>query len=92
MSHKTPHPQAGEEVDVRLTNATAPIEFVIEDWADRVWGRSWKDMNGNPSAVSYAYRAGTEGIAPDDEVLYGKVHGYATLVHASEILTEIRTP
>jgi len=79
--HTDPHPLAGQTVKL-----TTGEEFRVEDWADRVWGRPWGVMEGNPTALIYAVRAGTAGISSDDEVLYGKVDGLAYLAHASEVV------
>ena len=62
----------------------------IEDWWDRVSGKSWMDCNGNPACLVCAVRAGFSGkpIPTDNEVLYGKTHdGLGHLVHLSEVET-----
>lgn len=59
--------------------------FRVEDWWDRLTGRSWMDSNGNPAAMNYAIRGGLSGLPIDDQVLYGKVGAFGHLVHVSEI-------
>lgn len=53
----------------------------IEDWWDRIAGRSWMVCDGNPACMIYAMR--DLGTPFDDEVVYGKVGGMGTLVHVS---------
>lgn len=79
--HPEPHPHAGHTVT--LTNGA---EFEVDDWADRLFGRSWMLMDGNPAALTYAMRAGTNGLPVDDEVLGGKWNGDTTLIHVSEVV------
>ncbi|MFD6035283.1 hypothetical protein ACFWHF_12185 [Streptomyces griseoincarnatus] len=89
VRHSSPHPQAGETVtvDAELHMAgPGPHQFVIEDWADRLFGRSWMVMNGHPASLIYAMRAGLAGLPTDDEVVYGKTpSGRGHLVHVREI-------
>lgn len=59
--------------------------ILIEDWHDRVVGRSWRDCSGNPAALIYGLRAGMRLLPPDDEVLYGKIDNAGHLVHVSEL-------
>lgn len=60
-------------------------EYHVEDWWDRVAGKSWMDCNGNPACLIYAMRSGFDGLPTDDQVLYGKIDGLGHLVHMSEI-------
>lgn len=61
-------------------------EFLIEDWWDRVAGKSWMHCDGNPACLTYAI---TLPVPPlDDEVVYGKIGAFGVLVHVS-FLTEI---
>lgn len=89
MIHDQPHPNAGCTVTLSLAETAPDIRtgdlFVVEDWADRVFGRSWGVMDGNPTAMKYAIRSGLSDLPTDDEVLYGKVAGFAHLIHVSEI-------
>lgn len=80
MAHQDEFIWAGQTVTLR-----SGAEFRAEDWADRVFGRSWMMMNGNPCALKYAVRAGCENLPIDNEVVYGKVGAFAELVHVSEI-------
>lgn len=61
------------------------LEYQVEDWWDRVYGKSWMDSNGNPAAMNYGVRAGLEDLPLNDEVLYGKIGPFGHLVHMSEI-------
>lgn len=91
MIHQAPHPLAGKVVRIARDLHTSPpiaagSEYRIEDWVDRVAGKSWQDCDGNPAAMIYAMRTGTVDPQPtDDEVLYGHVRGMGHLVHVSEI-------
>ena len=60
-------------------------DYRVEDWWDRVAGKSWMDCNGNPACLIFAMRSGLAGLPTDDEVLYGKVGSFGHLVHISEI-------
>lgn len=90
--HTAPHPLAGKTVTIseEVTDpAQAAViggaEFKIEDWWDRVSGRSWGQAQGNPACLHYAMRAAANLIPADDEVLYGKIGHFGHLVHVSEI-------
>lgn len=63
-------------------------EYQVEDWWDRVSGKSWTDSDGNPAALEYAFRAGATNLPIDDEVLYGKIGSLGHLVHISEVVTQ----
>lgn len=79
--HTTPHPLAGRTV--KLANGT---DFRIEDWNDRVFGRSWADMKGHPASLAYAGRAAAAKLPLDNEVVYGKdSDSMGHLVHVSEL-------
>ena len=60
-------------------------EFIVEDWGENVYGKSWMASNGNPAALEYAFRAGKLGLPIDNEVLYGKIDGLGYLMHVSEL-------
>ena len=90
--HTEPSPLAG--VVVKLREGTrgpsggdaSGAEYHVDDWADRLFdGRSWQVMDGNPSCITYALRAGMTGLPHDDEVLGGQVDGLTFLAHVSEI-------
>jgi hypothetical protein len=85
--HTEAHPQAGQTVNVALVQPgnTLAVEFRLEDYWDRIAGKSWMDSDGNPAALQYGMRAGLIGLPVDDEVVYGKVAAFGYLVHVSEI-------
>lgn len=88
--HNEPHPQAGQTIKVMTTMHSqiddGPHEFRVEDWWDRLLGKSWMDCDGNPAALIYALRNGMARLPFDDEVIYGKIGPFGHLVHVSEIL------
>ncbi len=63
-------------------------DFIVEDWWDRVYGKSWMFAKGNPACLIYAIRTGFTDIPipSDDEVLYGHIGSLGHLVHISEIV------
>lgn len=86
--HTTQHPLAGQVVRINDDVVHPQFElaggdFEIEDWWDRLMGKSWMDCNGNPACMIYALRAADLPI--DDEVVYGKFHGLGVLLHVSEL-------
>lgn len=94
--HLEPSPLAGKTVKIK-THVTHPqnpnfggSDYRVEDWNDRVMGKSWMYATGNPAALIYAMRAATAKprLPVDDEVLYGKVGGLGHLAHISEIESE----
>lgn len=92
MMHKTQHPMAGQMVLVKFRGTKGHPQFgqggnfVIEDWVDRVAGKSWKFSDGNITAMLYGIRSGFARLPLDDEVVYGKMGGLGLLVHESEIV------
>lgn len=62
-------------------------KYRIEDYWDRVAGKSWMVCDGNPACLGYAMRTGLSDapVPISDEVLYGKVNGLGHLLHVSEI-------
>ena len=86
MIHQNENPLAGKSVKIKEQSLEiGGEEIVIEDWWDRVSGRSWMVSDGNPACLSYAMRSGFGNIPTDNEVLYGKIGCLGYLVHASEI-------
>ena len=91
MAHAEPSPLAGQDVVVTLRNrvddarAIGTVRVKVEDWWDRVAGRSWREMTGNPAALNYAGRIHST-VPADDEVLYVKLGGYGHLIHISEVV------
>lgn len=72
-------------------------EFIIEDWAENVFGVSWMAMD-NFAATNYASRVVLSNLATamgsskkyiplpfDNDVLYGKINGLGFCVHRLEI-------
>lgn len=57
----------------------------IEGYWDDITGKSWLDSDGNPAALVYAMRSSNPPLPIDNNVLYGKVNGFGSLVHISEI-------
>ncbi len=92
--HKEKSPLAGESVKIKkhVEHYQYPdfggSEIKIEDWQDRVVGKSWMDCNGNPACMVYAMRTACSipPVPTDDEVLYGhRKDGLGSLVHMSEL-------
>lgn len=86
MIHSKPSPLAGKKVKI-IKGAMRGHEYHVEDWWDRVAGKSWRDCDGNPACLGYAMRTGLKDrdIPPNDEVLYGKVGALGHLIHISEV-------
>lgn len=88
MIHKDPHELAGQAV--KIVEGVSEIggqDFRIEDWWDRVAGKSWMFCDGNPACLDYAMRTGMQDrqVPLDNEVVYGKVGLSGKLVHVSEL-------
>jgi len=79
MTHTERHPFAGQTMRIRahVTHPQQPAfggeDFHVEDWWDRVAGKSWMDCNGKPACLVYAMRSGfsKHHVPTDDEVVYG---------------------
>lgn len=84
MNHSEMHPTAGQVVIIKR-GEHAGQEYRVEDYWDRVSGKSWMHSAGNPACLMYAIRAGKAVLPPDDEVLYGKIGPFGHLVHVSEL-------
>ena len=92
MTHTEPHPLAGHTVTVNPAarlfghTDTTPFAYRIDDWNDRIFGRSWGAMEGHPASLAYAMRAADGNLPFDDEVVYGKDNNdCGHLIHVSEI-------
>lgn len=91
VTHSDPHPQAGEIVvlnaraDDRAGHVMPGEKFAVEDWADRLWGKSWMNMTDNRTALLYAIRSAYGRMPIDNEVVYGKIGNSGHLVHQSEL-------
>jgi hypothetical protein len=92
--HADTSPLAGQIVRIKshVTHPQQPsfggMEFRVEDWWDRLAGKSWGLCDGNPACLIYALRIGfaKHHVDADDEVLYGHgPGGLGHLVHLSEI-------
>lgn len=90
--HNEPHPLAGKTIIIRRGTIDPAQELVvggaaytIEDWWDKLSGRSWKHQKGNFASMHYAMRSVANGLPIDDEVVYGKIDTLGHLVHVSEI-------
>ncbi|MET8648539.1 hypothetical protein [Nocardia aurea] len=84
MIHSVPSPLAGTTVTADI--GKGPTSIRVEDWWDRLAGKSWMVCDGNPAALIFAVRSGLSQLPTDDEVLYGKsADGFGVLVHVSEV-------
>jgi len=79
-------PLAGRTVKIRK-GELAGSDYVVEDWWENVYGKSWMFSDGNPAAMKYAMRTGLQafGVPNNNDVLYGKIGLYGELVHISEL-------
>ncbi len=77
--HETESPLAGKLVQIETGVLTGHM-LRVEDWWDRIAGRSWMHCDGNPACLVYAMR---EPTPLDNEVVYGKIGNAGTLVHVS---------
>jgi len=84
------HKLAGRTVTIKLRGKYDGLKdgmsYVVEDWASRVFGKSWLDMQGNPSCLVYAARGGFGDLPTDDNVVYGKIGRFGFLMHESELV------
>jgi hypothetical protein len=88
MLHQTESLLAGTKVKIKSeAMELGNLELLVEDWWDRVAGKSWMQSNGNPACLKYAMRTGMSNmnIPNDNEVVYGKINGLGYLVHISEL-------
>lgn len=82
--HDAPHPLAGKTVRVKANvDRLGGSEFRLEDWWDRIAGKSWMHCDGNPACLNYAVRG--IDLMPDDDVVYGKIGAFGHLMHVSEL-------
>lgn len=84
--HEDAHPKAGQTIQIKLMGTDDTVTLELEDWADRVTGRFWCEMDNNPAAISYAMRLGLSGGMIDNAVVYGKIEGMGCIVHVSEFI------
>lgn len=91
MIHEEPSDLARKMIKIKNTSTHFQFsdfggsDFEVEDWWDRVGGRSWGDSDGNPACLVYAMRRARNNLPIDDKVLYGKVGVFGHLVHISEL-------
>jgi hypothetical protein len=85
VKHDLPHPRAGEAVLV-ASGLYHGSTLLIEDWWDRIAGKSWMDCNGNPACLQYAIVSSGDPI--DDEVVYGKIGAFGVLVHVTRLASD----
>ena len=92
MIHETSSELAGSTVKIKSEVKHPHFEdfggssFIVEDWWDKLSGKSWMFCDGNPACLVYVIRCGLAGVPLDDEVLYGKTdNGLGHLAHVSEI-------
>jgi len=91
--HDAPHPLAGKTAKIKKDVVHLQFkdfggsEIRVEDWWDKVSGKSWMDSVGNPACLVYAMRSAMQKppLPIDDEVVYGKVSCYGHLVHVTEL-------
>jgi hypothetical protein len=82
--HQEPHPLSRKNVTI-ATGAFAGQTYWIEDWWDRLAGKSWTICDGNPACLEYAVRSAGEGTRISDEVVYGKIGSFGKLIHVSQL-------
>lgn len=86
MLHKESSEFAGQTVRIINSKQYKGCQYQVEDWWDKVSGKSWMAANGNPACLEYAMRTGLQDEVPtDDEVLYGKIDGLGHLFHITEV-------
>lgn len=92
MIHSNRHSLAGKTVtlnskakDIIQGQVVPGAKFVVEDYWDRIGGKSVWLTTGNFAAMNYALRNQTAGLPMDEEVVYGKINGLGHIVHVSEI-------
>lgn len=86
--HNEPHKLAGKTV--KILDSVPDFggrEYRVEDYWDRVSGKSWMFSTGNPACIQYAIRTGflPDKVPLDNEVLYGKIGSFGHLFHVTEV-------
>jgi len=82
--HAEPHEHAGKTVQI-VAGQFKGEPYRLEDWWDRVGPGPWGSCDGNPACLDYAARAGTEGVPPNNEVVYGKIGAFGKLIHVTQL-------
>ena len=89
MLHKEKSPLANQKLKIKTqANEIGGKEILVEDWWDRVAGKSWMNCDGNPVCLNYAMRTGLSmdiSVPTDNEVVYGKINGLGYLVNTVEL-------
>jgi len=92
--HTESHPDRNSEVTVMFAgeghfqipgSKDTPLKATLEDWWDKLTGKSWMYSEGNPAAMIYGMRAGFNNLPTDDDVVYVKINNLGHLVHTSEL-------
>jgi hypothetical protein len=84
--HSKPHPRAGKTVAVSFRGSTRSVSFRLEDWHDRVFGKSWQDAPVDVVERDYSFRVSADYLPRDNEVVYGMLSGSRYIVHATELV------
>lgn len=90
-AHALPHPHAGKVVPLKQRGTVPGDEtrpaasFRVVDWADRVYGRPWREQ---PGFHTWLYRTRAPRLdlpLDDDRLVYGRLGPIPLLVHSREI-------
>jgi hypothetical protein len=84
-----PHEMAGKKVRIIDGEFVGQI-YKVEDWQDRVFGRSWIGYITNPACLEYMIRRAKENTPIDDLVLYGHIGAFGKIIHISQIGAEVK--
>lgn len=84
MQHTEPHPLSGQTVKI-ASGEFAGRDYRLEDWWDRLAGKSWMDCDGNRACLEYALRSAGGNNPFSNEVVYGKIDGAGKLMHVSDL-------
>ena len=77
-----------------LAGPFADASYRLEDWWDRLSGKTWKATLNNPACLEYTIRMMKQYgpisrsdavIVESDEVVYGKIGIFGKLMHVSEL-------
>ena len=63
----------------------AGSDYRVEEYWDKLTGKSWMVSDGNSACMIYAKRLAENNLPIDDNVVYGKIGCLGHLVHVSEI-------
>ncbi|GAB3550664.1 hypothetical protein [Spirosoma fluminis] len=89
MIHETPSPLAGKTVQIKSYVSEYGGQILeVEDWWDRIAGRSWVESEDRPETRIYPFRAGFERLTPDNDVVFGSIGDNKLLMHLSELVTD----